>query len=161
MWDTRFHPLTPRQAEVMKLLAQAYTYAEIAEEIGITRRTVKAHVQGTARALGYRNGLKGRVRIPMLKYFASKPSADQGLGMAVWKTLSTREKHVAELVVANLSNEQIGQNMGTTEQVIKNHTRKIYEKLGVWSRVELAFWYGNLFGFEKEFEEQQGDIYGS
>jgi len=30
--------------------------------------------------------------------------------------------------------------MGTTEQVIKNHLRSTFDKLGVWSRLELAMY---------------------
>jgi hypothetical protein len=29
---------------------------------------------------------------------------------------------------------------GTSEQVIKNHLRSIFDKLGVWSRLELALY---------------------
>jgi DNA-binding CsgD family transcriptional regulator len=31
--------------------------------------------------------------------------------------------------------------MGTTEHVVKNYLRVIYDKLGLWNRVELALWY--------------------
>src|SRR5271169_3427761 len=31
-------------------------------------------------------------------------------------------------------------DVGTTEQVIKNHLRSIFDKLGVWSRLELAMY---------------------
>jgi len=31
--------------------------------------------------------------------------------------------------------------IGTTEHVVKNHLRLIYDKLGLWNRVELALWY--------------------
>ena len=32
-------------------------------------------------------------------------------------------------------------NSGTTEHVVKNYLRLIYDKLGLWNRVELALWY--------------------
>lgn len=31
--------------------------------------------------------------------------------------------------------------MGLSEHVIKNYLRVIYDKLGVWSRIEAALWY--------------------
>jgi hypothetical protein len=31
--------------------------------------------------------------------------------------------------------------IGTTEHVVKNYLRVIYDKLGLWNRVELALWY--------------------
>jgi DNA-binding NarL/FixJ family response regulator len=35
---------------------------------------------------------------------------------------------------------KIGRLMGTSEQVIKNHQRSTFDKLGVWSRLELAMY---------------------
>ena len=37
-------------------------------------------------------------------------------------------------------NKEIGFQLGTTEQVIKNYLRKIYDKLGVSDRLELALY---------------------
>jgi DNA-binding CsgD family transcriptional regulator len=31
--------------------------------------------------------------------------------------------------------------IGTTEYVVKNHLRIIFDKLGFWNRVEPALWY--------------------
>jgi DNA-binding NarL/FixJ family response regulator len=39
-----------------------------------------------------------------------------------------------------LTNREIGKMVGTTEQVIKNHLRSGFDKLGVWSRLELAMY---------------------
>jgi DNA-binding NarL/FixJ family response regulator len=39
-----------------------------------------------------------------------------------------------------LTNREIGKLQGTTEQVIKNHLRSIFDKVGVWSRLELAMY---------------------
>lgn len=39
-----------------------------------------------------------------------------------------------------LTNREIGKIIGTTEQVIKNHLRGPFDKLGVWSRLELAMY---------------------
>lgn len=54
---------------------------------------------------------------------------------------SDKEHRVIELVAAGLKNKDIGVELGTTEYVIKNHLRVIYDKLGFWNRVELALWY--------------------
>ena len=37
-------------------------------------------------------------------------------------------------------NKEIASQLGTTEQVIKNYLRKIYDKLGVSDRLELALY---------------------
>ena len=39
-----------------------------------------------------------------------------------------------------LRNKDIAQEVGTTEQVVKNYLRKIYDKLGVSDRLELALY---------------------
>ena len=44
------------------------------------------------------------------------------------------------------TNREIGQNIGTTEQVVKNYLRVIFDKLGVWSRLELALYIANHGG---------------
>ena len=51
-----------------------------------------------------------------------------------------KESQVASLVWQGLTNREIGNLMGTTEQVIKNHLRSTFDKLGVWSRLELAMY---------------------
>jgi DNA-binding NarL/FixJ family response regulator len=54
--------------------------------------------------------------------------------------LTRKEIEVADLVWQGLTNREIGKIMGTTEQVIKNHLRSTFDKLGVWSRLELAMY---------------------
>ena len=52
-----------------------------------------------------------------------------------------REQRVIELVARGLKNKEVADEIGTTEHVIKNYLRTIYDKLGLWNRVELALWY--------------------
>jgi DNA-binding CsgD family transcriptional regulator len=52
-----------------------------------------------------------------------------------------REYRVIELVAQGMKNGEVAQAVGTTEYVIKNYLRSIYDKLGLWNRVELALWY--------------------
>lgn len=54
--------------------------------------------------------------------------------------LTEKETQVATLVWQGLTNREIGRLMGTTEQVIKNHLRSTFDKLGVWTRLELAMY---------------------
>ena len=54
--------------------------------------------------------------------------------------LTPREIQVAVLVWEGLTNREIGRIIGTSEQVIKNHLRSTFDKLGVWSRLELAMY---------------------
>ena len=54
---------------------------------------------------------------------------------------SEREQQVIQLVAQGLKNREVADAIGTTEHVVKNYLRVIYDKLGLWNRVELALWY--------------------
>jgi DNA-binding CsgD family transcriptional regulator len=54
--------------------------------------------------------------------------------------LTAKEVQVAMLVWDGQTNRQIASVIGTTEQVIKNYLRNTFDKLGVWSRLELALY---------------------
>jgi DNA-binding CsgD family transcriptional regulator len=52
-----------------------------------------------------------------------------------------REYRIIALVAQGLNNRDIAREVGTTQNVLKNRLRAIYDKLGMWHRVELALWY--------------------
>jgi DNA-binding NarL/FixJ family response regulator len=54
--------------------------------------------------------------------------------------LSPKELQIIAGVTQGLRNKDIAQEVGTTEQVVKNYLRKIYDKLGVSDRLELALY---------------------
>lgn len=54
--------------------------------------------------------------------------------------LSTKELSIISLITQGKRNKEIAFQIGTTEQVVKNYLRKIYEKLGVSDRLELALY---------------------
>jgi DNA-binding NarL/FixJ family response regulator len=53
---------------------------------------------------------------------------------------SEKEMLIISGVTQGLKNKDIAQQVGTTEQVVKNYLRKIYDKLGVADRLELALY---------------------
>ena len=55
--------------------------------------------------------------------------------------MTKKEWLVAYWVSEGLINREIAKHTGTTEFVIKNYLRDIYNKLGFWNRTELAMWY--------------------
>jgi DNA-binding NarL/FixJ family response regulator len=54
--------------------------------------------------------------------------------------LTAKEMQVAALVWEGQTNREIAKAIGTTEQVVKNYLRNTFDKLGVWSRLELAIY---------------------
>lgn len=52
--------------------------------------------------------------------------------------LTPREKEIVALIVTGASNKDIAWQLGLNEQTVKNHLRKIFDKLQVANRVELA-----------------------
>jgi len=52
-----------------------------------------------------------------------------------------REHLIIQRVAEGCKNKEIADSLGTTEHVVKNYLRLIYDKLGLWNRVELALWY--------------------
>ena len=54
--------------------------------------------------------------------------------------LSIKEQAIIHCITQGKRNKEIASEVGTTEQVIKNYLRKIYDKLGVSDRLELALY---------------------
>ena len=54
--------------------------------------------------------------------------------------LSPKELAIITCITQGKRNKEIAFQLGTTEQVIKNYLRKIYDKLGVSDRLELALY---------------------
>ncbi len=54
--------------------------------------------------------------------------------------LTNKEVAIITCITRGMRNKEIAYQIGTTEQVIKNYLRKIYDKLGVSDRLELALY---------------------
>lgn len=52
--------------------------------------------------------------------------------------LTPKEALIVSCVTQGMKNKEIALRVGTTEQVVKNYLRKVYDKLGVADRLELA-----------------------
>lgn len=60
--------------------------------------------------------------------------------MSPREQLNPKEIRVAALVFEGKTNPEIAACLGSTEQVVKNQLRGVFDKLGVWSRLELALY---------------------
>jgi DNA-binding NarL/FixJ family response regulator len=60
------------------------------------------------------------------------------VGARVVDRLTNKELRIVALIVQGYKNKEIATELGTTEQVIKNYLRNVYDKIGVSDRLELA-----------------------
>lgn len=63
---------------------------------------------------------------------------DDAVGSRVRDRLTPKELKIVALIVQGCKNKEIALRLNTTEQVIKNYLRSIYDKTGVSDRLELA-----------------------
>ena len=125
--------VTPRDQQVLNLLAQGCSNEEIGDQLNISPRTVKQHL----RTLFLRAGiLDGRKRVKLARCVHG---ADNSV-MIPCAALNPMEGQISILVWEGLTNREICKIVGTSEQMIKNHLRSAFDKLGVWSRLELAMY---------------------
>jgi DNA-binding NarL/FixJ family response regulator len=112
---------------------QGCSNKEIGGQLHISLRTVKQHL----RILFVRAGIRdGRKRVKLARY----AHEDESVVMAPCPSLSPKENQLSILVWEGLSNREIGKIVGTSEQVVKNRLRSAFDKLGVWTRLELAMY---------------------
>jgi DNA-binding NarL/FixJ family response regulator len=65
-------------------------------------------------------------------------SDDDSVGCRVRDRLTPKELKIVALIVQGCKNKEIAVRLNTTEQVIKNYLRSVYDKTGVSDRLELA-----------------------
>jgi DNA-binding NarL/FixJ family response regulator len=63
------------------------------------------------------------------------PRAPGGEGLAM---LSRREREITELVAEGLTNRQIGARLFLSEKTIETHLTRVFQKLGLRSRAQVA-----------------------
>ena len=69
---------------------------------------------------------------------AFRTPGPKGTGARAKAQLTPKEALIVTCVTQGMKNREIAVRVGTTEQVVKNYLRKVYDKLGVADRLELA-----------------------
>ena len=69
---------------------------------------------------------------------AEEAAESDMVGARVRDRLTPKELRIIALIVQGYKNKDIATRLGTTEQVIKNYLRNVYDKIGVSDRLELA-----------------------
>lgn len=60
---------------------------------------------------------------------------------AVKSIFTAREIELLDMLTLGMRNRQIASRYGTSEQYIKNQMRRIFDKAGMSSRLEVALWW--------------------
>jgi DNA-binding NarL/FixJ family response regulator len=101
------------------------------------RGVVFRNVTGTALVECVRRVATGETWVPPQLQIAEVAEEDM-VGTRVRDRLTPKEMRIVALIVQGCKNREIAVRLKTTEQVIKNYLRSIYDKTGVSDRLELA-----------------------
>ena len=101
------------------------------------RGVVFRSVTGNALVECVRRVANGEISVPPELVLTDSPEDDL-VGTRVRDRLTPKEMRIVALIVQGCKNREIAVRLKTTEQVIKNYLRSIYDKTGVSDRLELA-----------------------
>jgi len=101
------------------------------------RGVVFRNVSGSALTECVRRVAAGDTWTPPQLIQPDSPDEDM-VGTRVRDRLTPKEMRIVALIVQGCKNREIAIRLKTTEQVIKNYLRSIYDKTGVSDRLELA-----------------------
>jgi len=101
------------------------------------RGVVFRNVTGAALVECVRAVAGGDTWVPPQLMVADSPEEDM-VGKRVRDRLTPKEMRIVALIVQGCKNREIALRLKTTEQVIKNYLRSVYDKTGVSDRLELA-----------------------
>lgn len=69
--------------------------------------------------------------------------------------VTQKQKQIAELVVEGLTTPQIAERLGNTEGTIEQHLVKLFKRLSISSRKDLARYNTRLVVIDRRFKEHQ------
>lgn len=95
------------------------------------------NVSGPALVECVRKAARGEVWVQDAQILVEDTENDM-VGARVRDRLTEKELKIVALIVQGYKNKEIASRLGTTEQVIKNYLRNVYDKIGVSDRLELA-----------------------
>jgi DNA-binding NarL/FixJ family response regulator len=101
------------------------------------RGVVFRNVTGSALVECVHRVAAGETWLPPQIMQPDSPEEDM-VGTRVRDRLTPKEMRIVALIVQGCKNREIAIRLKTTEQVIKNYLRSIYDKTGVGDRLELA-----------------------
>jgi len=117
--------------------------------LGDTGESAQAYMNFGANGVVYRN-VTGSALVDCVRNVArgknwvhyivvdSELTENDMVGLRVRDRMTAKELRIVALIVQGYKNKEIAAQLGTTEQVIKNYLRNVYDKIGVSDRLELA-----------------------
>jgi DNA-binding NarL/FixJ family response regulator len=131
-----------RQSQILTMLARGYSLKQVAVELGICLSTASRHIHEATRKLGFQTPVTVAMALRV-----SQVDDETGtlviVGFAVpegrgTRTLTPAESAVAGLVRRGMSNAAIAVIRRRSPRTIANQLARLFMKLGVHSRMELA-----------------------
>lgn len=138
--------LSRRERAVAAHLARGLSNKQIAGALGISEGTVAAHAAGIRRKVGdvpraelaRRVGAPPRARVNRWLVEGERLAVVSKENDPIPDALTPAEREVARLVADGASNAEVADRRRTSIHTVVNQLQRVYEKLGVRSRVELA-----------------------
>ena len=136
-------------SDIRAVLAAAEPHRTGVIVVADTGDSAQRHMQAGARGVIFRN-VTGPALVECVRHVAQggtwvQDAATNGelsetdkVGLRVRDRLTPKELRIVALIVQGYKNKEIANQLGTTEQVIKNYLRNVYDKIGVSDRLELA-----------------------
>jgi len=69
--------------------------------------------------------------------------------------LSKREMEIVRLAASGLSNCEVGQRLSLSKSTVKNYLVRVYEKLGISTRIELILY---ILSYDQSPESEENEI---
>lgn len=129
-------------AQIKAAKSKAIVVAELSDNVrqyltnGILG-VVYRNIGGPALVECVRKASRGEVWVQDSQILEEDSENDM-VGARVRDRLTDKELKIVALIVQGYKNKEIANRLGTTEQVIKNYLRNVYDKIGVSDRLELA-----------------------
>jgi DNA-binding NarL/FixJ family response regulator len=73
----------------------------------------------------------------------------------VTTSLSKRETEIVRLAASGLSNCEVGQRLSLSESTVENCLVRVYEKLGISTRIELILY---ILSYDQSTESEENEI---
>jgi DNA-binding NarL/FixJ family response regulator len=128
--------LTARHSTAILVLAESSDEASAFLAMG-AQGVVYRSINGPTMVEAVRRLARGEIFVHTANSAAGDFSQDM-VGVRVRERLSEKELRIVAAVVRGYKNREIALHLFTTEQVVKNALRAIFDKIGVSDRLELA-----------------------